>query len=52
MPIDERENSESIQAIAELAQKSAQEIVVRSQIVGLITWFLPPWLIPVGAAEE
>lgn len=51
MPIDdELENSESIQAIAELAQKSAQEIVVRSQIVGLIAWFLPPFLLPVVAA--
>jgi len=49
VPIDD-ENSESIQAIAELAHKSAQEIAVRSQIVGLITWFLPPGLAPFGVA--
>jgi len=47
---DELENSESIQAIAEDAKKSTQEIVVRSQIVGLLAWFLPPWLMPVGTA--
>ena len=51
MSIDnELENSDSIHAIAKDAQKSAQEIVLRSQIVGLVTFFLPPWLMPIGAA--
>jgi hypothetical protein len=36
--------------ITEQSESSLQSMVVRSQIVGLLTWFLPVWLMPVAAA--
>lgn len=49
---DEIDDSNSTRAISEEAKKSVQEMLVRSQLMGLICWFLPPWLIPVGAAID
>src|SRR5256886_6384215 len=47
---DEFEKQDLARELANGAQKTAEEIIVHSQIVGLISWFLPPSLLAVGAA--
>jgi hypothetical protein len=45
---DELKKSGPIQEIAEEAQRGAQNMISRSQVLGLMSWLLPLWLGPVG----
>ena len=45
---DELKKSEPIQEIAEEAQRGVQNLIGRSQILGLMAWLLPLWLGPLG----
>jgi hypothetical protein len=45
----ETNDTELAQTIAEESETRAQEMIVRSQIIGLLVWFLPPWIVPIAA---
>jgi len=48
--IDDEVEKSDAEAIVKEAEKSAQEMILRSQIAGLISAFLPPWLFPISVA--
>ena len=50
MAIDDEVEKSDAEAIVKEAEKSAQEMILRSQIAGLISAFLPPWLFPISVA--